>query len=218
MKWIGCIVAALALLGCAERPDGATPNPDGNSTNGAADASTEVPPDAAPTEADSAKDSVDNSADIPLSIKSWDEVQQWVASQRGKVVVVDVWSTFCHPCIREFPHFVELHKTHGDRVACASLSIDFYGGEDNTPEDVEPRVRKFLTRQGATMPNFISRDTDETVLGHIGAAAIPISLVYDREGQLRTAFSNDSDAYGPEGFSYEKDIIPLVEELLKSAG
>jgi hypothetical protein len=48
----------------------------------------------------------------------------------------------------------------------------------------------------------------------IDAASIPIVRVYDREGKLRKQFVNDYEEFGKEGFTYQKHITPLVEQLL----
>jgi thiol-disulfide isomerase/thioredoxin len=155
---------------------------------------------------------------VQADIANWDAIQQWVASQQGKVVVVDVWSTSCLPCVKEFPHFVALHEELAGEVACASVNIDYYGAENEKPEDLKPQVLKFLTSKRATMQNFISSDPDEDVHKHIATAAIPAVLVYDRDGKLHTTFNNDDAAYGPEGFNYADDITPLVRQLLKPDG
>lgn len=157
----------------------------------------------------------DDAAPIQVAITSWSDLQGWVSEQRGKVVVIDVWSTYCLPCVKEFPHFVELHRNYLDSIACASLSLDYYGGEGNSPEDVKPQVQAFLTAEKATMTNFISSAPDAVVLKEISANAVPVVLVYDRQGQLHTVFSNDDGEYGPDGFSYEKHISPVVKQLLK---
>ena len=67
------------------------------------------------------------------------------------------------------------------------------------------------------MANFISSDPDETILKHISSASIPAALVYDRQGPLHKVFHNDTGEYGPDGFTYERDIIPLVKQLLRSS-
>ena len=155
-------------------------------------------------------------ATIPLEIVSWKELQGWIADQQGKVVVIDVWSTFCLTCIEEFPHFVSLHQSYGNQIACASLNINFYGGPGNKPVDARPQVLKFLAAKNATMQNFISSDPDEIVLQHLDAGSIPIAIVYDSSGKLHTIFTNDHDQYGPAGFSYEQQITPLVDQLLQT--
>ena len=152
--------------------------------------------------------------EVSVEIKSWQEVQDWVATQRGKVVVIDVWSTFCLTCMQEFPHFLELQQEYGADVACASLSVDFYGGTGNQPEDVKLQVLKFLKSQQATTRNFISSDPDTYVLKQIKTVAIPAALVYDKSGHLNRVFNNEQEEFGPTGFQYEQDITPLVEQLI----
>lgn len=152
---------------------------------------------------------------VSVEIRSWSEFQEWVAEQKGKVVIVDVWSTSCEKCVKEFPHFVDLHHRLGDQVACASFSIDYYGL--GTPEDLKPQVLEFLTEKNATSANFLSSTPDEEVVETLGVASIPTALVYDQSGVLKKTFKNDDDEYGPDGFNYEKDINPLISELLKPA-
>jgi len=202
-------IALMTMLvaGCAESGPTTTTEPDGipapATTDGVQDDSTVSHPDADET-----------AKPVQLKIQSWDEVQTWVGSQKGKVVVVDMWSTFCEPCIEEFPQFVELHNRLGDQVVCASVDIDYYGAGDS-PEEIQPRVFEFLTKHKATSVNFISSTADEEVLDSIGVAAIPAVLVYDQSGKLKKTFTNDNDEYGPSGFRYAKDINPFVEELLR---
>ena len=153
---------------------------------------------------------------VAARIVSWADLQAWVASQRGKVVVVDVWSTYCLECMKEFPHFLGLHERFRDQVACASLSVDFYGGDGNHPESVKPQVLKFLKDQHATTTNFISKDADTKVLREIATAAIPAALVYDQQGNLQKVFNNDENEFGPNGFTYAEHIIPYIEGLIQA--
>ena len=64
------------------------------------------------------------SREPPLVVASWDEVQQMVAAHEGKVVVLDLWSTWCIPCKKEFPHLVEIHEGFPADVACISVSLN----------------------------------------------------------------------------------------------
>ncbi|HTU19700.1 MAG TPA: TlpA disulfide reductase family protein, partial [Gemmataceae bacterium] len=54
-----------------------------------------------------------------------------VRSQRGKVIVVDFWSLDCIPCMREFPHLVELHKKYSAQ-GLAAMSVSLDNGDDKT--------------------------------------------------------------------------------------
>lgn len=149
---------------------------------------------------------------------SWDEVQAWVKQQEGKVVVVDVWSTFCVPCMKEFPEFVRLSDEWGDQVACASLNIDFYGGAGGVDDDLLERVQSFLDSNPTEgrITHFVSKTADSDVLEALDAAAIPVSLVFDQDGTLVKRFTNQGNdqEFGDEGFRYAKDVAELVESLL----
>lgn len=151
---------------------------------------------------------------IPLDIKSWQETQQWVATQRGRVVVLDLWSSWCVPCQREFPQLVELQRRYPGRVACVSVNIDYTGAQDQPPDLSRDKVYGFLRKQGAAFQNMICSDPDLDVLARLTLGAIPAVLVYDRAGQLRKRFDNDDQQYGEQGFTYREHVLPLVDTLL----
>src|SRR5690349_4773378 len=84
-----------------------------------------------------------NAADFTKAIKE----------HQGKVVVVDCWATWCAPCVKKFPHLVEMHKKYAEKgLVCVSLSMDKYGDLDEYKQDA---VVKFLQSKNAEFPNFI---------------------------------------------------------------
>jgi thiol-disulfide isomerase/thioredoxin len=152
---------------------------------------------------------------VTARLASWEETEKLIASHRGKVVVLDAWSTWCAPCMAEFPGLVKLHEAHPGQVACISLNCNFTGADDEPPDAERPQIEAFLTRQRAEFDNLISTEPDHKLFAKLDAAAIPVVRVYDRAGHLRKQFDNDDNEYGDEGFSYEKHVAPLVVELLK---
>jgi thiol-disulfide isomerase/thioredoxin len=48
----------------------------------------------------------------PIRFDRW---QQELQSMKGRIVVVDVWATWCAPCIERFPHMVALYRQYKDR-------------------------------------------------------------------------------------------------------
>jgi thiol-disulfide isomerase/thioredoxin len=153
-------------------------------------------------------------AAIALQIQDWAATQKLIASKKGKVVVVDAWSTSCLPCIKEFPNLVALQKQFASDVACVSVSLDYSGRKDRPPEYYKEKVLKFLTKQNATFDNVLSSEPTEQVLEKIGVPAIPAVFVYDRAGKLVKTFDNSDAATEEEGFTYQ-DVTALVESLLK---
>jgi thiol-disulfide isomerase/thioredoxin len=146
--------------------------------------------------------------DVTLAIKDYDGIIELIKSHQGKVVVVDCWSTWCDPCMKEFPGLVALHETHGpDKVACISLSLDYEGLPDKKPTDYEENVLKFLHSQRAAFDNVLASTPADEITQKLEFPAPPAVFVYDQEGQLVRMFPG-------EEAKYETHIAPLVEQLL----
>jgi len=123
---------------------------------------------------------------------------------RGQVVLVDFWATWCGPCVKLFPHTVELERRFHDRgLVVITVSLD-------DPADGEP-ARKFLDRSGAVTENYLSSygvgPEAMTAFG-IADGALPHVRIYDAEGRLRKTFASGGRMVDP------KEIESVVEELL----
>jgi len=154
-------------------------------------------------------------AELPtVEILSWDQVQQRRERFRGKVVVLDVWSTYCDPCVREFPNLVALQKRFGDKVRCISFDTDYSGAMREPPESFRKPVLEFLMKRGANgLLNVISSDPSEDFYNKIRLGGPPAVFVYDQGGTLVKRFDNSRAPKTPE-FTYQRDVVPLVEKLL----
>jgi thiamine biosynthesis protein ThiC len=118
-------------------------------------------------------------------------LMQEVARQRGKVVVLDCWSTSCPPCVKEFPGLVRLAAAHPDRVACLSLALDYDGSGESfgaaIPAEITPEfVRSEVARGRAIIPANINHpETEPMIIGrnflvkinaNIGNSAVSSSI------------------------------------------
>lgn len=151
-----------------------------------------------------------------LKIADWRYVEEVVADNQGKIVVVDLWSTSCPPCLREFPDLVALQKEYPTEVLCVSFNCDYFGGKNYPPEYYRKPVEKFLTEQKAYMRNIISNVPAEELFPTLDLASMPATYVYDRQGKLAKRFDNERREYGKEGYTYQRDVIPFVESMLKT--
>ena len=198
---VAVATAVLLAIGCNGETD--APTPPTSASNTPEPGSTSSGAQANPAEA------------VTLTIKSWKETEALIAAQKGKVVVVDLWSTSCVPCMKEFPNLVALHeKFPAKKITCISVSCDYEGLEEEPPESKKPSVMKFLKSTKATCTNLLLSDADVDVYDKIELAAIPAVYVYDTAGRMVKRFDNDSGEYGDEGFTYKDHIVPLVEKLL----
>lgn len=142
---------------------------------------------------------------VTLVVKDYDGLQALIASKKGKVVVVDAWSTYCDPCMKEFPGLVGLHKKYGpEKVACISMCTNYSGL--GKPEDEIAEPLAFLKKQGATFDNLLSSDKDEELYKKLKIASIPCIFVYDADGKLAKLFDKET-TYA----EVEKVVAPLVK-------
>jgi thiol-disulfide isomerase/thioredoxin len=141
---------------------------------------------------------------------SWEEIEL-TAKTSGRITVVDLWSLACEPCLKEFPGLVQLHQTQGGKVQCIAVDVDFDGRKTRPPEHYEPQVAEFLHSVGAAgFPTYICRTPSDDLFAATKLASIPAVLVYDASGELVKVFVDAGDT---AGFTYAKDVVPLVARL-----
>lgn len=151
--------------------------------------------------------------DVTLELASWEQTTKIVAANKGKIVVLDLWSTSCLPCLKEFPGLVKLQQDFPRDVVCISLNCDYIGG--GKPEEGKDVVLEFLREKKAKIKNLLSTDSDEDVYKKSNTVSLPVVQVFGADGKLAKQFDNDNNDYGQEGFNYEKHIQPYVAGLVK---
>ncbi len=205
----------ILMTGCSGEPETAL-EPEVPAAGDAVDPETPADEHPAPegqSEEASAEDSsTSQSEEVKLDIKSWDESRALIAQHKGKIVVVDLWATYCAPCLIEFPNLVQLHKEHSDQVACISISLDYQGFEDEPVETYQEPVLAVLKGKGATFQNVLCSTASDTIYNEkIKQGSIPVVYVYGKDGSLAGVFPNPED---PAEFTYQEDVLPLVAKLM----
>ena len=212
------VSAGLMTLGC-ERPMTS------NDASPPAVSSSELPEQTEPSTTEAETAVVDNSEvketatpdwrqEVLVSLKSWDETRDTIAAYRGRVVVVDVWSTACEPCLREFPNLVALQQQFPDDVVCLSLNCDYAGVRRKPPEYYRERVEKVLNAQDAKIINVMCNLPADELFQLLKIDSIPAAFVYDREGKLVQTFDNNTNPNAE--FTYAADVVPAVQKLVEA--
>ena len=94
----------------------------------------------------------------------------------GKVVLLNIWATWCAPCRQEIPFLQSLYERHQrDGLEVIGVSVDARG------EDAA--IREFANEFRMSYP--IWRDPDERVQSLYMAIGVPASYLIDRAGVLR---------------------------------
>ena len=109
-----------------------------------------------------------------------DEFAREIASSRGKVVMLNVWATWCAPCLKEIPDLVKIAEELGGRgFVLLGLSID-------EPGDAA-RVDSFRQKYFAGFHSLIRDSTDmDAVVGVVDPAwndVVPTTYLIGRDGR-----------------------------------
>ncbi len=152
---------------------------------------------------------------VSLRVSSWNGVQKLVRSHKGKLVVVNIWTTTCAVCVEELPKFVRLQKEYGKKkLACISVNCDYDGIKDKPPKFYRQDVVALLKKNGATFENLMLNIAFIDFLEQIDLGSTPSLLVYGRDGKLVKRFDNDDAEKIEDEFSI-KDVKQLIEKLLE---
>jgi peroxiredoxin len=99
-----------------------------------------------------------------------------LAQQKGKVVLLNIWATWCHPCRDEIPVLRAIHGRYRDRgLELIGVSVD----TDGTDEV----IRSFMKDFEMTFP--IWRDPEERISTQFLAVSVPATFLIDKTGILR---------------------------------
>ena len=125
-----------------------------------------------------------------------------LAGLKGKVIIIDIWATWCGPCKESFPKLEELNvkfKTQGLEIVAISA---------DTPDDVKDAdIVQFADEHGAKFT--VGWDKDKSITPKYDPKTMPSSYIIDRKGVVRYAHIG----YHPgEEKDLEKEIKGLLDE------
>ncbi len=100
----------------------------------------------------------------------------------GKVVLINIWGTWCGPCRDEFPHLVELVEHYGDLADFRFVSVSC--GDDASLAEF---TAAFLKEMQADFPTYAdpTQQTTDAIAQLAGQSAVPTTLVVGRDGKVR---------------------------------
>ncbi len=131
---------------------------------------------------------------------------------RGKVVLVNFWTTWCSACVSEMPELIALQKKHGDNLVIIGVSLDYVpdshghiGGHaaveeqkngDGEQDDheatvaalkrVRDKVARTVKARGINYPILL--DEKNEVGGRFNGGELPTTVIVDAQGHVRRRF------------------------------
>ncbi len=130
-----------------------------------------------------------------------------IADRKGKIVVLNLWATWCGPCRDEMPHLVEMQEQYRDKgLEVLGLNVGEQGGEPEPLEDITSFAESIKV-------NYILARIPEDITYELGriskAQVVPQTFLLDREGRLRGVFVGG----GPRIIrSMKNSVAKLVNE------
>ena len=143
----------------------------------------------------------------PATKELFDET---IKKHQGNVILVDFWGTWCAPCLKQFPHTVELHKRYAEKgLTVITMSIDLL-------DDQEKVEAKLTAMDASKLTNFIttygvgqdSADNFQYNGDH------PFYKLHDKTGKLRHTFSSNPSPDGNPPIEGIENIETRIKELL----
>jgi cytochrome c biogenesis protein CcmG, thiol:disulfide interchange protein DsbE len=100
-----------------------------------------------------------------------------LSSYRGKIVLLNFWATWCEPCLREMPTFVEWQKQYGSRnFQVIGISMD----------DADPDVIATVSRLKLNYPVLMGDEYLGADYG--GVLGLPVTFLIDRGGKIQARY------------------------------
>ena len=137
-----------------------------------------------------------------LSFTDMDGKELSLADFKGRLVMINLWATWCAPCVKEMPSLSRMNAKLRERnFALLSISQDRGGAKTVTP---------FLEKLGLkTLPVYL--DPKGGVQRALGVRGLPTTIVIDGQGRELGRFEGDATWDGP-------DALALLMYFLKQNG
>jgi thiol-disulfide isomerase/thioredoxin len=177
-----CIAACTLLTSCGlagAEPNESKPTPTEESETVQEIDTAEATEPAKEAEATEAADNNYVPADPDLAFESQDIYGNPVSSDifsKADVTVVNIWGTFCDPCIGELPHLEEWRQNMPDNVQIIGIVCNSYEADDRGAQDAQ-----FLVEQaGVKYTNIITGSDMYDLMSQF--EYVPTTILVDREG------------------------------------
>ena len=123
--------------------------------------------------------------------------QQQFSQWNNKVVLLNFWATWCPPCRREMPDFIEVYKQYKDK----DFIVVGVGIDDQT------KIAQFVKNLGVDYPILVGGQTAMQVSYKYGnnSGALPYSILIDKHGIIR---------YRAGGLISRQKLVNQIEPLL----
>ena len=118
---------------------------------------------------------------------------------KGGPVLVNLWATWCAPCVKELPTIQKLEERH---AVAGDLGIVVVS------QDMAPKtsVDAFLKSKGIALRSFL--DPEMKLTAALGVEVMPTTVLFDAQGKEVWRYTGDLDWSGPEAAKLLAEVLP----------
>jgi thiol-disulfide isomerase/thioredoxin len=133
-------------------------------------------------------------------------LKKLVSQRNGKILFLNIWATWCAPCVEEFPDLIKLAHSYPDsEVEVVGISADY-------PDEVDSKILPFIRKHNVQFRIYVAQfDHQEDFINGVNTSwsgALPATLVYDAHGKQRY-FSVGAGTF--EKFKQAIDSVRLMQ-------
>lgn len=139
-----------------------------------------------------------------IKLGDWPEIRK---KFRGKVLVADLWASWCISCIERFPAMVELsHRYQKQAVQFISLNLD-----DPGDSAAIKWSNDFIKKMRADFPHYHLNENIMYSFEQLDLLGIPVVLIFDQKGKERFRLTGDN----PNKQFGEDDVENAIKALIQ---
>lgn len=131
------------------------------------------------------------------------ELEQILNNQENKLFVINLWATWCAPCVKELPHFEKVAGEYNNsKVEFIMISLDF-------PSQIEKQLKPFLKKHNISLDVAVMMDVDyNSWIGKVDPdwqGNIPSTLFFNNSKKAR---------YFHSGEISEPELRMLIDQFM----
>lgn len=121
-----------------------------------------------------------------------------LAAYHGQVMVLNLWATWCAPCMEEMPSLAQLQRNFEGRIVVIPVSVDSEG-------DRTKAINELARLSGGSLP-FL-QDMTRGVLFDAQAAGMPVTIIYNTRGEEIARLAGGADWSSDEATRFINAVL-----------
>ncbi len=151
--------------------------------------------------------SLDKKDEVKREVRKIDdaELKNKIENRNGNILFINVWATWCEPCVAEFPDLVKIANEYKNK------GVDFLSLSADLESKIDSSVVPFLISQKADFPVFVMKERkSEQIINIINkdwSGALPATIIYDKDSNQKLF------VMGAHNYNYFKNKIDSIKAM-----